>query len=195
MVNGLAIKALWQIKQLEKTGRRVILFMDEPSLTGFGSAFSAIQRHEVIQILQTIMGYLRDHSSALIGIHCCGNTDWPMLMEAGPDIINLDAFAYMDHFLLYPDEVEKYLESGGTVAWGIVPTADFTGTESVEGLFSKLEAGFDRIYEWGVDPHLVAERSLLTPACGMGTVPVQHAESGMDLLSQLAEKYQKMACT
>jgi hypothetical protein len=48
MTRGLAIKALWQIRQLEMTGKRVILFLDEPYLSGFGSAFSSFQRHEVI---------------------------------------------------------------------------------------------------------------------------------------------------
>ncbi len=191
MVNGLAIKALWQVQQLAKTGRRPILFLDEPVLSGFGSAFSSIQRADVVYILRTLMNYVREHSEALIGIHCCGNTDWPMIMDAGPDIINFDASAYMDHFLLYPKEIVEFIQKGGAIAWGIVPTAAFTGKESVEALSSQLEAGLARLQGWGIEYETLAERSLLTPACGMGTMNSGDAQNAMVLLSQLSEQYKK----
>jgi hypothetical protein len=36
-------------------------FLDEPSLSGFGSAFSAIQRQDVIDNLQMMISYLKEH--------------------------------------------------------------------------------------------------------------------------------------
>ena len=186
MLNGLAIKALWQVQELGKTGKRTILFMDEPYLSGFGSAFSAIQRHEVIQILRKMISYLRENSDALIGIHCCGNTDWSMIIETGIDIINFDAFEFLDHFLLYPDEITQFIRKGGSVAWGIVPTSGFTGKVSDEGLFLKIREGVERIHQWGLDPGVLAQRSLLTPACGMGTMAPEDAKKCMALLSTLS---------
>jgi methionine synthase II (cobalamin-independent) len=188
MVRGLAIKALWQVRELTKTGRKAIIFLDEPSLSGFGSAFSPIQRHEVIDILQTVINYLRENSDTLIGIHCCGNTDWSMIIEAGPDIINFDAFEYMDYFLLYPDDIVRFLRNGGTVAWGIIPTLRFTGSESVESLFLKLQEGINRIHQWGIDLHMITERSILTPACGMGTMMPEEAKRVFGLLSGLSQR-------
>jgi len=188
MVSGLAIKALWQVKELAKSGKKTIIFMDEPYLSGFGSAFSSIQRHEVIDILRKMIDYLRENSDALIGIHCCGNTDWPMVIETGIDIINFDAFEYMEHFLLYPDDISRFVKNGGTVAWGIVPTFGFTGKESLEGLFSKIREGLHRVYEWGIDPEMLAHRSILTPACGMGTMDPEAAKKGMALLCRLSQK-------
>jgi methionine synthase II (cobalamin-independent) len=189
MVRGLAIKALWQIRELGRSGKKAIIFLDEPYLSGFGSAYSAIQRHEVIDILQTFINYLRENSDALIGIHCCGNTDWSMIIEAGPDIVNFDAFEYMDYFLLYPDDLIRFVKEGGTVAWGIIPTSSFSGNESVEGLSSKLKEGFDRVHKWGMDPEMLAERSILTPACGMGTMNTEAAEQALALLSHLSEAF------
>jgi hypothetical protein len=188
LVNGLAIKALWQIRQLEKSGKRPIIFLDEPYLSGFGSAFSPIQRHEVIGLLQSVINYLREHSEALIGIHCCGNTDWSMLIDAGPDIVNFDAFGYMDSFLLYSDSIMKLLRTGGTIAWGIVPTLGFTGNETVEDLISRLKQGLERVQQWGIDPENLAKRSMLTPACGMGSMDPEMAARGMDLLSRLSNR-------
>jgi hypothetical protein len=37
-----------------------------------------------------------------------------------------------------------------------------------------------------IDPELVAQRSLLTPACGMGTMTPETAENALRLLSGLA---------
>jgi methionine synthase II (cobalamin-independent) len=188
MVNGLAVKALWQVRKLAQCGKKTILFLDEPFLSGFGSAFSPIERHEVIENLRKIIGYLREHSDTLIGIHCCGNTDWSMILDAGPDIVNFDSFGYIDYFLLYKDDIIRFLKEGGIIAWGVVPTADFTGEESADGLFVRLKEGLDRIYEWGIDPHFLSQRSILTPSCGMGTMTPEAATKCLALLSKLSRK-------
>jgi len=185
LVRGLAIKALWQVRVLEKSGRRPIIFLDEPSLSGFGSAFSAIQREDVIDKLQIIIRYLKDHSDCLVGIHCCGNTDWSMILEAGPDIVNFDAFEFMEHFLLYADGIAGFLNGGGSIAWGIVPTAGFTGDESEEDLLKRVESGIEKIEKTGVSLRMMVERSIFTPSCGMGSMSRDNARSAMNLLSRL----------
>jgi hypothetical protein len=185
---GLAIKALWQVNKLRETGKRPVIFLDEPYLTGFGSAFTAIQRHEVIHLLKEVIDYLKAGSDALIGIHCCGNTDWPMLIETGPDIINFDASDYMESFLLYPEEIMSFLQAGGSIAWGIVPTFTFSGRESVADLYTRLQKGIEKLQQWGIDAATVASRSILTPACGTGTISLSFAEQVLDYLSLLSNK-------
>lgn len=187
-VKGICIKALWQVREMGKSGKKVIIFLDEPYLSGFGSAFSPIERREVVHLLKEVIDYLRQRSDALIGIHCCGNTDWSMLIEAGPDIVNFDAFDYMDYFLLYPDEITRFLQGGGVIAWGIVPTLTFTGEESVQSLYVKLKEGLNRCYEWGLDPETLIAGSILTPACGMGTMEQASADKVLNLLSSLSKK-------
>jgi methionine synthase II (cobalamin-independent) len=189
MVKGLSIKALWQVQELARTGRKTILFLDEPVLSGFGSAFSAIQRGEVIRLIQEVIQYLRERSETLIGIHCCGNTDWSMIIETGPDIINFDAFGYMDYFLLYPKELTAFLKGGGVIAWGIVPTAGFSENETVDGLYGKMEEGLNRIYDWGVTEETLAGQSILTPACGMGSMEESSADHALELLTRLGQKF------
>ncbi|MFO7985249.1 MAG: hypothetical protein R6U38_05250 [Desulfatiglandaceae bacterium] len=188
MANGLAIKALWQARTLAETGKRPIIFLDEPYLSGFGSAFSPIGRSEVIDLLRIPMNYLRAHSDTLIGVHCCGNTDWSMILEAGPDIVNFDAFDYMNHFLLYPDPIKAFLEQGGTIAWGVAPTSNFNGDETVEQLFSILKKGLKFLQEKGVSMTTLSRKSMLTPSCGMGTMSPDAAEAVMDLLCRLSHR-------
>ena len=189
MIRGLAIKALWQVRELGRSGKKTVIFLDEPYLSGYGSAFSSIQRHEVIEALQSIIGYLKENSDTLVGIHCCGNTDWSMIVEASPDIINFDAFEYMDYFLLYPDDILRFLKGGGVMAWGVVPTSALIESESSEGLSSRLESGLSQIREWGIGPDMLAQRSILTPACGMGTMEPEGAQAGTKLLAHLSQEW------
>jgi hypothetical protein len=188
MVHGLAIKAVWQVQKLSCSGRRPIIFLDEPYLSGFGSAFSSLQRHEVIELISMVLGYIREHSDALIGLHCCGNTDWGMIMEVAPDIVSFDASEYMDYFLLYSEEINRFLRGRGIIAWGIVPTYSFTGKETVDSLLNNLHKGLNLVHGWGIDPEFLAGRSILTPACGMGTMEPEAASKALDLLSALSPK-------
>ncbi len=55
-------------------------------------------------------------------MHCCGNTEWSILIDAGVDILNFDAFDYGDTILLYPDALKAYLKAGKALAFGVVPT-------------------------------------------------------------------------
>jgi len=186
IVKGLAIKALWIVNKMSLADKMAILFIDEPYLSGFGSAFTPIQRIEVIRLLGEVIEYLRSRSNVLVGIHCCGNTDWSMIFETGVDIVNFDAFGYMDYFLLYRQEIIKFLENGGTVAWGVVPTTSFTGEETLDGLKMQLEKGLNTLYEWGIDRNTVAERSIITPACGVGVIDPDKAVRILELLSGLS---------
>ena len=192
MVKGLSIKALWQVREMERSGKKPIIFLDEPYLSGYGSAFSPIERHEVISLLKEVIDYVRERSEALMGIHCCGNTDWTMIMEAGPDIVNFDAFEYMDFFLLYPDHISSFLHEGGIIAWGVVPTSAYTGRESVEDIFLKLEQGLNHAYELGLDREQVIRNSILTPSCGMGSMDETSTLRVLDLLSALSEKCEEL---
>jgi hypothetical protein len=189
-VKALAIRGLWQVRHLSKSGKKPILFLDEPYLAGYGSAFTPIQRHEVVAMIKEVVDYVRERSEAIIGIHCCGNTDWSMIFEVGPDIVSFDAFSYLDYFLLYPSELRHFMETGGAIAWGIVPTFGFTGRETIDDLSRRLQEGLGKIYALGLDPELVARRSLLTPACGMGTMEPASAERVLTLLRGLSERAQ-----
>jgi len=188
-VKALAIRALWQVRELDKSGKKPILFLDEPYLAGYGSAFTPIQRHEVVAMIKEVVDYVRERSEAIIGIHCCGNTDWSMIIEAGPDIVSFDAFSYLDYFFLYPAELRRFIETGGAIAWGIVPTFGFTGRETLDDLSGRLQEGLAKLHALGLDPGRVAKQSLLTPACGMGTMTPEAAERVLALLRGLSARW------
>ena len=188
LAKGLAIKALWQIRELSRLGRRPILFIDEPSLSGFGSAFSPVGRDEVIRMLREFMAYLRERCSVILGIHCCGNTDWSMIVESGPDIVNFDAYTYLETFVLYREQISRFLAAGGSVAWGIVPTGDQAGHASAQAMIERIKEGLDRLSGSGKNLHEISRSSLLTPACGMGNMSETDANETMDRLEEVSIK-------
>ncbi|MBU1871832.1 MAG: hypothetical protein KKH80_03440 [Candidatus Omnitrophica bacterium] len=182
---GLAMKARWQVNLFKKFAKQVIIFLDEPYLTCFGSAFTAINREEVIGRLSEISKKIKS-SGALIGVHCCGNTDWSMFSEiAGIDIISFDAFNFLDKFLLYTKEINSFLKRGGMLAWGIVPTEDFGPQIDARFLFDKLKQAFNILEDKGIGQDLIKRQLILTPSCGLGTLDTDKAKSIFECLSKV----------
>lgn len=187
-VKSLSIKLLWQTQALSRTGRRPVLFIDEPALAGIGSAFVSLNREVVVGALRETIDYLKSRSEALVGVHCCANTEWPLVFESGPDIISFDAFGFMDSFLLYPEETSRFLDEGGTIAWGIVPTSAFSKETTADTLHDLLERGIRQLAERGVNEDRLRVQSILTPACGMGGMSREYAEYALNLLSELNKR-------
>lgn len=192
IVKLLAMKACWQIGQYAQFGLPTIIFLDEPYLSSYGSAFASLKKEQIIESLNEIFLAIHDRK-ALSGIHCCGNTDWSMLMETQVDIVNFDAYGYMDTMLIYKKEVKSFLERGGILAWGIVPTTDSINEVTLDDLMAKLTAAVDSLVNSGIEQKLIIENSLITPSCGTGTMPLEEAEKAMamthDLSVQVKDKY------
>jgi len=191
MVKGLSMKALWQLDYFKKFGKKMIMFFDEPYLTGVGSAYTPVDRNQVIEVYSELGEVLKNHG-ALTGIHCCGNTDWSMLTDtAGIDIINFDAFNFQERFVLYADNLKSFLERGGVICWGIVPTQEFNAGLTCELLAQKIKSGLEILIKKGIDRQLLLERLLISPACGLGTLDTQKSEGILKLLNQTSQFIRK----
>jgi len=187
VVKGLGAKAAWLAGRIIETGRTPLIFFDEPALTGFGSAFSTLSRDDVVSWLDEAADIARSVGPVRVGVHICGNTDWGVIASTRLDVINFDAFGYLDHFLLYPAQIARFLDQGGWLAWGIVPTLEFTGQEKTGDLAAKLRSGWKQLAGRGLDPDLIRTRSLLTPACGVGGLTEENARAVFNLLAQVRE--------
>jgi hypothetical protein len=140
-------------------GTPTILFFDEPSLSSFGSAFSSLNREDVVHSLNECF----DAVKGLKGIHCCGNTDWSVLLSMNLDILSFDAYGYLETLSLYPKELKAFLERGGILAWGIVPTSEDVLKEEAESLVKRFKEGVKTLSKKGIDQTLL-ERAILTPS-------------------------------
>ena len=183
LVKLLEMKAVWQIDKLKEAARQIIIFIDEPYLTSFGSSFVNIKREDVISMLNSIIDGIHSKDS-LAGIHCCGNTDWSVIAGTKVDIINFDAYLYADNLSLYSEDIERFLKRGGYLAWGIVPTSEAILKETGESLFKRLSLQIGNLEKKSIDRDLLISNSFLTPSCGMGTLSENLTE---DIIAKLNE--------
>ncbi|NQT05954.1 MAG: hypothetical protein HQ575_00260 [Candidatus Omnitrophica bacterium] len=176
----LAIKARDQIKKLKRIHDNVIIFIDEPYLVSLGSSVVNINRDDVTKKIGEVVSAVHQEG-ALAGIHCCGNTDWSLLMELGLDILNFDAYGYLKAISLYPDALKDFLKADKFLAWGIVPTSDEIDRETEDSLIKKLEEGFGYLIDKGIDKDLILDSLMVTPSCGCGTMSEKNTEKVLDL--------------
>ncbi len=185
---GLARKAAWQAQQFRDLGKEAIVFFDEPILTGFGSAFFPVSREEVVTILTDTLEAVRQPGPVSIGIHCCGNTDWSLLLQLPIDILSFDSYGYFDSLLLYEGPLRTFLERGGWLAWGLVPTRDELHQEDEDSLWERFQNQVKQAAARGLDLHRVLSQALLTPACGLGYLSPDAATRALNLLKNLSAR-------
>jgi methionine synthase II (cobalamin-independent) len=184
LVKYLLRVAQWQAEQLRRLSGTVILALDEPYLASVGSAIVSLPREEVIAALDEIFDGL---PGVLCGIHCCANTDWGLVLASKVRYLSFDAYEYADSLLLYPEEVSAFLARGGVLAFGVVPTArEAIAAETPESLADRMEGILDRYASRGISREAMVRASVITPACGLGTLPEESAECALRLTVELS---------
>jgi hypothetical protein len=195
VVKGLALKCRWQIQKFKPFADHVLCFIDEPILAAFGSStYVSVQRADVIAKLGEVIAAVHQEG-ALAGVHCCGNTDWSLLVDAEADVLSFDAFEFGETVALYPEHMRRHLsERRNALAWGIVPTKPAIRQETVASLLERFQRTVDHLAKRaGVDVRTVAAQAFLTPSCGTGTMETDDADRVFKLLAELTavarEKY------
>ena len=183
----LRLKATWMEKELAKKSPQTIIFVDEPYMSSYGSAFVSLHRDQVISLMEEVFSGIE----GLKGVHCCGNTDWSLLMSTTVDILNLDAYGYAEALALYPDQVSAFLDRGGIIAWGIVPASDQALDETVDSLLDRFDAALNLLTAKGLHKDDLLASALIMPSCGCGSLAVKTAERVIDLTGQVAKTLQE----
>ena len=190
VIKGIAMKAVWQAKRLSAFAEKVVIFLDEPIFSALGTpTYMGIENDHVISCINEIAAKLHAVNAA-VGVHCCGNMEWSLLTRTTLDILAFDAYSYGDKVALYPEAINAFLERGGVLAWGIVPTAlsENIASESAKSLMQRIQSLEDLFAKKGVSPELLRRQKILTPSCGMGNLTEAEAQRVLQLLGQLAEE-------
>lgn len=179
----LRLKASWQEKVLSHLSKNTIIFVDEPYMASFGSAFISLSREKVIGLLEEVFSGI----SGLKGVHCCGNTDWSVLLATSVNILNFDAYNFAQSLSLYPKDVKRFLDRGGAIAWGIVPVeAETLAKETVASLKDRLEEAMVPFTRDGTHFKQLVEHGLLTPTCGLPALTIEESTQALELLAELS---------
>jgi hypothetical protein len=187
LIKNLERKAQWQEKMLTKIHENVILSVDEPYLSSIGSGVLIINRDQVISDIESIYKSI----NCVKATHCCGNTDWSLLMETSADILLFDAYNYTQHLSLFTSELKSFLDRGGCLGWGIAPSIPNELLKSnVENLIQRIEDGVALLVKKGLDHDTILHQSFITPACGLGPLSIAEAKYAMQLTKSVSELMQ-----
>jgi hypothetical protein len=188
VLKSISMKAAWQVRELKKVCPNVMIWLDEPYLASFGSAYVSLSEAQVLSLIGEVTGAIHD-AGATVGIHCCGNTDWSLLMKAGLDIINFDAYGYFTGMTCYPEALKAFLESGRVLALGLVPTSGKIMDETVDSLAVKLDERIGALAEkTGLGREEIMRQCLLTPSCGTGSLSPELTDRILETVSGLSRR-------
>ncbi|NTU42416.1 MAG: hypothetical protein HGA78_05085 [Nitrospirales bacterium] len=184
----LRAKARWQIDILKQHADKVIIFIDEPILSALGSStYLGVDSAEAARLLGDVVTAITD-AGGIPGIHCCGRADWPLVLKSGARIVNFDAFEYFDTIAMYRDELREFLQAGGYLAWGIVPTSDVINSVDDAAVIALMKGHLAKLYEH-LPKELVDSRVVITPSCGTGSRSIEETTKIFQLILRLKEAF------
>lgn len=150
-----------QLARLKERNPNAFMFVDEPGLQFIFSAMSGYGESQAKSDLDAFFAAV-DRPR---GIHLCGNPDWDFLLNLDMDILSMDIYTNAEIFATCAGSIRKFIDRGGVIAWGIIPTGFETfSKESLGFLSMKLEGIWRHLSARGLDLEHLLSRSLLSPA-------------------------------
>lgn len=177
------LKAMWLENELRKISPNTLICFDEPSLTAYGSGFFSCSPDRLTALIAEVESSVQ----GLSAVHSCGDTFWPIVTSTNVDILSLDAIDYGQRLNLYAPDLANFFNRGGSIAWGIIPTAaEKLQTTNAQQLSFLLKCILDRLVSNGIDEAHLYANSFITPACGLAGLDEKDAETALALTNELA---------
>lgn len=161
MMDFMAWRVQAQLMRLKAKHPRAFMYVDEP---GLQFIFSSVSGYTDIQGKEDLDRFFAQIDRPR-GIHLCGNPEWEFLLNRDLDILSMDAFTNGEILKAYARPLKRFLERGGVLVWGIVPTwVDAFAETTLEELTTYLEGLWQVLVEAGVEKEQLLAQSLLSPA-------------------------------
>jgi len=176
-----------QLERLQKINRNAFMFIDEPGLQFLFSALSGygdIKAKEDMDLFFSQVNRPR-------GIHLCGNPDWDFLLGLDLDVLSLDIYTNAEVFASYAASIKRFIEQGGVIVWGIVPTGiEAFSQENVPNLVAKLEEVWTVLAKKGIDKTQLLKQSMLSPAtcCLVNPDKEKTVEKAFQAINEMAQQ-------
>jgi len=176
-------RSLAMVNELKQRQVLPIFYLDEPAFYGFTKT---VAKHLIgITQLKLVIQTLQKEG-AVVGLHCCSQTDWKTVLQLGLDIISLDSVLSMQP-MVEEDGFKAFILKGGTMSWGVVPTMRRTDIPSFSVPFAI--AKFRSILsvacaKHGLDFERLLREAIYTPACGLALHSIGEAERASALLKE-----------
>jgi len=161
MLEFMAKRINIQLTRLKELNPNAFMFVDEPGLQFLFSAMAGYSDQAAKGDMENFFSMI-DHPR---GVHLCGNPDWDFLLNLDLDILSLDIYTNGEVFSSYTASIKRFLDRGGVLVWGIVPTNfEPFELENLNSLEERLTSLWVFLEEKGIDREFLLSRSLLSPA-------------------------------
>ena len=187
MLEFMAKRINVQLMRLKAKNDNAFMFVDEPGLQFVFSALSGYDDFKAKQDLEAFFAMVERPR----GIHLCGNPDWDFLLNLDLDILSMDVFSNGERFVSYASSIKRYLDRGGVIVWGQVPTnVEPFQKESLESMTAQLERLWDALAGRGIDKEWLLSRSLLSPAtcCLVNPDGTSTVEKAFEMINSLSAR-------
>jgi len=178
-----------QLERLKKLNSNAFMFVDEPGLQFLFSALSGYDSTKAKNEMEEFFAMTQRPR----GVHLCGNPDWDFLLGLDLDILSLDIYQNGEVFSSYSESIKRFLDRGGVIAWGIVPTNfEPFETENINTLVAKLTNLWDVLTHKGIDRQFLFSRSLISPAtcCLVNPDGEKTVEKAFRVVKELSHRLQ-----
>jgi hypothetical protein len=177
----------WQIDRLQSAGLPVLLFVDEPALCLDAFVANAISEEQRLNALAATLEGARVRG-AYAGLHCCAARPFERMCRVQPDIISFDAHEGLDLFFTDWHALD-FMQQGGTVAYGIVPTRPGVNAVDSASIFLRwLKAA-----SLAGDPQRFAQRAMITATCGLGLLDTSAIAESFEVAHSVSKLIRSLA--
>jgi hypothetical protein len=176
-----------QLDRLKEKNENAFMYVDEPGLQFLFSALSGYDDRMAKADMEMFFNMIQRPR----GVHLCGNPDWDFLLNMDLDILSMDIYTNRDVFSSYAGSIKRFLDRGGILSWGIVPTnKEPFDRESLGSLESVLDDVWGVLAKKGIDLDCLISRSLLSPAtcCLVNPDGEKTVEAAFSMVQELSEK-------
>jgi hypothetical protein len=118
ILNSSQKKVNLQYHELKEKNPHAFIWLDEP---GLGYVFSALSGYTDEQARKDYHDFLYGLEGPR-GLHLCADVNLPYLLELGVEILSFDAYQIEFMPEEYAESVAQFIQNGGVISWGIVPT-------------------------------------------------------------------------
>lgn len=164
-----------------------IVFVDEPVLASILEPDFPIGPDEAIDLTSAAMATLQE--SAVVGVRVSGRADWKLVLQTGPQLLVTSITGGIE---AQASALADFLERGGRVVWGSVPTDAPMGPSS-DVLWRKLSGHWCDLVRSGCDPSLLRTHALLCPTRGLGYHSASQVEAVYEHTAELAHRLHDQA--
>ncbi len=151
-----------QYRELKARNENAFVWLDEPGLSWVFSGLSGYSDVQAGKDYRSFMSGLE----CIRALHLCANINLSYLLEMGTDLLSFDAYQMELMPKGYAASVAKFINDGGIICWGIVPTdSDNLSLQNPRSLADLLVEYWRVISDnTGLSLKTIAGQALIAPA-------------------------------